>query len=514
MCGIWAYSGKNFNKYKFNILGIFNDSRGGDSCGLFLSNKKKKQIGYGADKTKLYSEYIASGVELDFENINFALGHARKASVGGIGWAQAQPVVIKDDNDKVKFVMIHNGTITNFRELARKYNVKFEYTETDSQVFARIVYLNGYDVIKEYDGAGAFMFWDSRDGNDTIKVFKGASLYYQFDDELYIERPLFFCMNKGSIYISSIESSLNFINDDNSEVIAVKENTLFTISGGKIIGEDLIDRSKSFGTYPLAHNSKYKPAISYNSTHPWNNSNKYSAGDEWDEYFQNQDESFLGKQYKSLEKKTDQNHINILSSVWTDCIITDFVKGNTPKNRVYFDVCGLYMLDGNLCDGIMALTNAGYTVIDTKSANYSSWKTYYFIEGVLMNSYFDYLCAREFCKLNFPGDGAFEIEPVFLAKYSATPVPMTYVDPKTGCEYLTFYKSSGGDDIEFNGVMEPYFTFTKTKYRVKCGEIEWYTKTSEKKIFEQPVDEAIFDNEIRSGKISKEELDELIKKNL
>ena len=44
MCGIWAYSGKNFNKYKFNILGIFNDSRGGDSCGLFLSNKKKKQI--------------------------------------------------------------------------------------------------------------------------------------------------------------------------------------------------------------------------------------------------------------------------------------------------------------------------------------------------------------------------------------------------------------------------------------------------------------------------------------
>ena len=33
-CGIGGYIGNNFNKYKFNILGLYNDTRGGDSCGI------------------------------------------------------------------------------------------------------------------------------------------------------------------------------------------------------------------------------------------------------------------------------------------------------------------------------------------------------------------------------------------------------------------------------------------------------------------------------------------------
>ena len=244
MCGIMAYNGNNFNKYKFNILGLFNDSRGGDSCGVFIGNKDKKQLAYGHDKTKLYADFIASGVEIDFNNVNFALGHCRKASVGGIGAAQAQPVVIKDENDNIVFTMIHNGTLINYKELAIKYGVDFLHTETDSQIFCKTVWKAGYRVLDEYDGAGAFIFWDSRDGDNTIKVFKGASLYYENDNDLYVERPLYIMHNENSIWLSSIENSLNFINDENYTTESLTCNVLYTIMGGNIIGEDLVDRSK------------------------------------------------------------------------------------------------------------------------------------------------------------------------------------------------------------------------------------------------------------------------------
>jgi hypothetical protein len=50
-----------------------------------------------------------------------ALGHCRKASVGKVSIETAQPVVIENENGDVDYVLIHNGTIYNYRELAQKY---------------------------------------------------------------------------------------------------------------------------------------------------------------------------------------------------------------------------------------------------------------------------------------------------------------------------------------------------------------------------------------------------------
>ena len=72
MCGIAAYNGNNFNKDKFNILGVFNDSRGGDSCGVFLNNKDGLQLAYGHGKTELYRDFIVSDVELNFIETSIA----------------------------------------------------------------------------------------------------------------------------------------------------------------------------------------------------------------------------------------------------------------------------------------------------------------------------------------------------------------------------------------------------------------------------------------------------------
>jgi glucosamine 6-phosphate synthetase-like amidotransferase/phosphosugar isomerase protein len=53
MCGIWGIiktKKSRFNKQLFNILGTHNDSRGGDSCGIFIDGN----VEYGVNTLKLY----------------------------------------------------------------------------------------------------------------------------------------------------------------------------------------------------------------------------------------------------------------------------------------------------------------------------------------------------------------------------------------------------------------------------------------------------------------------------
>ncbi len=361
MCGIWGYSGNNFNKYKFNILGLFNDSRGGDSCGVFIGNKGKKQLAYGSDKTKLYSDFIASGVELDFNDVNFALGHCRKASVGGIGHAQAQPVVVRDEAGNILMVMIHNGTLINYKELADKYNVNYLPTETDSQIFGKTVWKAGYRVLDEYDGAGAFIFWDSRDGDNTIKVFKGASLYYENDKELYVERPLFAMYNENSMWFSSIESSLNFINDQEYKVEPIDCNVLYTVVGGKVIAKDNVNRSKRKQVDKLIWNSKY-PAYNnnaygygrygnysgYNKELPWNKSRQFAT--DWDGWDDNYTEGELFKKETENLNPEKATVIDYYKSIKGE-IKTQSTKA-TYKNKIYYSKCH--------CERSEAIS-AGYT---------------------------------------------------------------------------------------------------------------------------------------------------------
>ena len=57
MCGIWGIINtkkSRFNKQLFNILGTHNDSRGGDSCGIFIDGNAE----YGIDTLKLYSKFL------------------------------------------------------------------------------------------------------------------------------------------------------------------------------------------------------------------------------------------------------------------------------------------------------------------------------------------------------------------------------------------------------------------------------------------------------------------------
>ena len=57
MCGIFGIINrrpKKFDYKTFCTLGVVNDSRGGDSCGVFIDGK----VEYGVSKEKLFTDFF------------------------------------------------------------------------------------------------------------------------------------------------------------------------------------------------------------------------------------------------------------------------------------------------------------------------------------------------------------------------------------------------------------------------------------------------------------------------
>ena len=163
MCGIWAIINREpepFDYQTFCTLGCANDRRGGDSCGVFIDGKTEYGIG---DKSLFEAFFWTSELLNNTNTATIALGHDRKASVGmPINLQNAHPIVIEEDvpvgegeepRKEIKFVMVHNGTIYNYKELAKKHIPNVDITGmTDSQVLARLLYYSGYDFLAEYNG--------------------------------------------------------------------------------------------------------------------------------------------------------------------------------------------------------------------------------------------------------------------------------------------------------------------------------------------------------------------------
>lgn len=232
MCGIFGMISKKvkpFNKRAFCTMGVRNDSRGGDSCGIFIDGK----VEYGVDKQKLFIDFFRNSLLLDTTTeCKVALGHCRKASVGKVSVETAQPVVLTNENGEVEYVLIHNGTIYNYQELAKKYipDVNIEGL-TDSQVMARIFYHKGYDVLDEYNGGAVFVIHDYRINKSFI--FKGESKKYSYSKNAEEERPLYFCWHNGRFCFSSILETLYAFYYEET-IYDLASNKLLTIKGDKL----------------------------------------------------------------------------------------------------------------------------------------------------------------------------------------------------------------------------------------------------------------------------------------
>jgi hypothetical protein len=259
MCGISGYIAKgkpiSIQKTIIKTLGVFNDTRGGDSCGLYIDGN----IEIGVDKTSDFSDFmLSSDILKNTKDTKVVFTHCRKRSVGAISSETAQPVVFKNDEGEIDYVLMHNGTIHNADELWEKHNTeqKLEDSLTDSQKMAMLFYHYGYDELANYNGAAVFAIVDYRKNRENPEVlfWKGESISDCIQKTTQEERPFYFVYDKGCMIFSSIQKSLKCVSEE--KVYTIKSNTLSKLSGGTLIVKKEYDRLTQYQVRKIDQSKK------------------------------------------------------------------------------------------------------------------------------------------------------------------------------------------------------------------------------------------------------------------
>lgn len=254
-CGIFAWAGKNprsFSKDKFNILGIYNDSRGGHSCGVSVDG----EIYNGVDKYKKYQEWVSAFVYDNPKRTPVVIGHTRFSTGGEHNVANAHPFGF-GNNEKIdgyEFIGVHNGSLLNHKDFIKEFGVEDSerilkdnnanletYTwrwKIDSELLLECIYKSGnFKVLSDYNGAAALVFTNTREPN-VIYCYHGASKIYSYDsdEKIFEERPLwYYKKGKNDLYISSMPESLQVIGGEfDTSLFEFDHNTLYKITDGDI----------------------------------------------------------------------------------------------------------------------------------------------------------------------------------------------------------------------------------------------------------------------------------------
>lgn len=442
MCGIFGRIGvksEPLNKMKLNVLGVTNDVRGGDSCGLFIDGK----VEYGHDKTKYYQQFMYKSKLLEeTKYAKLVLGHDRKASIGEISLETAQPVCLYDDKGNIEYVLIHNGTIYNYEELAKKYIPHIDIKGlTDSQVMARIFYWSGYEALNEYNGAAVFVIADYRDkpkNCPTVYMYKGASKNTEYSKEITTERPLFLTISSKEVWFSSISDMLDAVSYPDS-CLTLYHNMLIEVEYDKeinLVTAMDVDRSKCIQTKKYTY---------YNNKNRSNERN-YNHGSYGDENYNN----YYGNNYYKNEKGT---YVKGPKKILKDpewIIDSDY----SVVNRITLSPDGLYRRGKELVHGIYSLSRFGYGHIST--GQHYTPGTYCFFMGRLLPSVEVFNMLMDVSSFADTSPANFEDEfPQVLDKYSYIPSIMITADEKD----IEAYEVRDFDDIvPFSGTIKPIFS--------------------------------------------------------
>lgn len=275
MCGIFGYVGKKEpNVTKIKILGLYNQARGEDACGIFINNR----VIHGNDSKKTWKKFI-EGTYLETPTENFTiLAHTRKASSGGTDHKFTHPYEIFTNRRQKhpKLVGVHNGTITNWSTFKTQHELEGDLN--DSKTLFSVLAKKDISILKDYEGGAAFLASVPNEKN-TIWVFKGASLknnytwsknstldlpyhdskhaefygnnFYKLEEstdavDYEEERPLFMYVESlnESIYFSSLEDSLFAIGGTGENVFPVPANKLLKFKNGELVEQIEIVKPK------------------------------------------------------------------------------------------------------------------------------------------------------------------------------------------------------------------------------------------------------------------------------
>jgi hypothetical protein len=239
------------------ILGLYNDSRGKDSCGYYFNGNIDK----GIQNESEFSKYLVNNrFEPGDLKTKLFMGHTRKATIGSHSYENAHPHVVNDN-----YVQTHNGYLKNIWAMGTKYNVDHSKIWVDSMVLAQLIAKEGpKKILDEYTGYAAMAFTYMLEP-EVLYLYHGASREKKDDEHPIMERPLYVLYQSEGVYYSSMKEPLDIINSESetAQPFVLKSNVVWQIVNGEFTGETIeIDRENNNISIPQ-HNSNFSSKNNY-----------------------------------------------------------------------------------------------------------------------------------------------------------------------------------------------------------------------------------------------------------
>jgi len=421
-CGIWGQasnSTKKINESNIKILGLFNESRGKNSCGITIDG----EIYYGLDKEALFTNF-AKGRSIKPTLYPTVIGHTRQSSIGVINSYNAHPFGFGENKDGgYKMCIVHNGTLLNHKELADKYEVSKDIdspslhvenfnvvrTKIDSEILGEIIYKTGnIKVLSDYNGAAALV-WTDTDHPNVIYLWSGKSRAWSDDaeDKQVEERPMFvYIESKNNFYFSSLAEPLHVIRNNNGEIFQIDYNTVYTVKDGnfKEAKKLLVSRKDNY----------QREIVKYTSY-----TGGYNYGDDWEDSRWLQKPKTSGQTVINLPAAKEEV-INIFDDTtlktqneYKGKVVNKklrYYRNNHLINGVYTNIINF---DFFYLGDIIKEAKAHFGTLVNKPFNYSTGEfgdiedkdlfetpfkhdaptLFYFVEGIMLRTELDYLTA-------------------------------------------------------------------------------------------------------------------------
>lgn len=273
MCGIVGFypkKNKKVNLHKLLLLGILNETRGEDSCGISIGDKRM----IGIKDQSVARNFIVNNLD-ELNTINLKnqpiIFHTRKSTIGAHNEDNAHPFVYEKYNSKDLsdyFAIAHNGIIKNTTELKKTYLKDLSSSEELLKIDTHYIALSlafsfsginsEEDVLTNYDGNAALIYYNK----NTFKVWKGGAGNIE-------ERPMNYIETPEGWYFCSIDTSLKIIFNNLYKVTSVENNELLTFHNHELQSSKIIERKlptpivihptvKTYSEYERARESGYE----------------------------------------------------------------------------------------------------------------------------------------------------------------------------------------------------------------------------------------------------------------